>query len=380
MKFIAGILKPLASLRITVVGLTLLMILTIWGTLYQADNGLFLAQEKFYRSWFFLAGGIIPFPGAQSVMFVLFVNLMAAIVLLALRGRLQWSMLVTHIGLLMMLSAGAVTFYMGRESQLTLEEGEASNVAISYSQWELALVEPSPSGHSHSRLIHALDTGTLRPGKVVKLPMDGLSIRVESFLRNCSAIKGVVDNAPQSGSGYTSLEPLPNEKEPARDNPGMVFTLLRDGREEGRYLLWASDPNASVIRDGEASYLIGLRRARLPLPALVKLIDFRREMHPGSNIAKSYSSQVEISTGDGTTRKLLISMNKPLRLKGYTFYQSSFSSGPGGSEISTFAVVLNYGRLMPYIATGLTVAGMLLHFTGMLFTRLRRQHKNGVPA
>ena len=363
-------LKLLGSLRITVIGLVFLLILTVWGTLYQADHGLYGAQERFYQSWYFLIGGFLPFPGAQLVMTVLFINLLAAMLLLALRGRLHWGLVVTHLGLMLMLAAGAVTFYLGKESHLSLVEGESSNVAMTYNEWELALL---PAMDGKSREISALDAKWLQPGRTIPLPGGSLALRVEEYHRNCQATRGTVEQAPESGSGYTTLTPRPRNKEPSEDMPGVLFTLLEGGREKGRYLVWGGDPAPAMIRESGSDRPLVLRRQRVPLPATIQLIDFRRELHPGSGIAKSYSSQVVVKTGEGLDRKVLISMNKPLRLGGFTFYQSSFSSGPGGTEISTLSVVRNYGRLMPYIATGATVIGMLLHFVGMLIHRLGRR-------
>jgi hypothetical protein len=103
-------------------------------------------------------------------------------------------------------------------------------------------------------------------------------------------------------------------------------------------------------------------------------MDFTKEFYPGSQIAKSFSSRVTVEDGE-LGRQVLISMNKPLRYRGSTFYQSSYQELPGGRETSTLAVVKNYGRLMPYIATAATVIGMCLHFIGMLVTRLARAPK-----
>jgi hypothetical protein len=54
-------------------------------------------------------------------------------------------------------------------------------------------------------------------------------------------------------------------------------------------------------------------------------------------------------------------MNNPLRYQGYTFFQASFSIDTDG-ERSTFAVVTNPGRLLPYISSLMVFGGMLLHF------------------
>lgn len=365
-----SILAIFGSLKVTVVGLFFLLILTVWGTLYQVDYGLYLAQERFYQSNFFWVAGIIPFPGAQLVMAVLFVNLIASMVLLTFwRSRVKWSLITTHFGLLLMLAAGAITFYSGKNAQLSLEEGEASNVAISFGEWELALMPPSTGSRQK---VTAVDAQALRKGRTISLPGQNLSIRIEAYHRNCRAVRDHMDAPPINNSGFTSLHPMSLNTEPGQDLPGVIFTLLENGEEKDRYLLWGGDPGPTALRQGSATWA-GLRRLRVPLPATITLIDFRRELYQGSGIAKSYSSQVEVDAGDGLERKVLISMNKPLRLHDFTFYQSSFSSAPGGREISTFSVVQNYGRLMPYVATGATVIGMTIYFTALLFTRLRRR-------
>ncbi len=362
------ILSLLGSLRITVAGLFLLLILTVWGTLYQVDFGLYQAQERFYQSWFLMIGGVVPFPGAQLVMLVLFINLLASILLLAVRGRLRWGLIITHSGLLLMLAAGAVTFYLGREAHLSLVEGEGSNVAQSYNEWELVLL---PSGGQGGRKLSTLPLRALRPGREIPLPGGHLSLRIEEVYRHSQPVREAGETSPVNASGFTGLQARPVNKEPAADQPGVLFILLEDGQERDRYLLWAGDSAPTELRGDAEHRALGLRRQRLLLPAVIQLLDFRRELHPGSGIAKSYSSQVLVQSNEDSDRKVLISMNKPLRLKGFTFYQSSFSSAPGGREISTLSVVQNYGRTMPYLATGITVLGMLLHFTGMLVTRLR---------
>jgi hypothetical protein len=372
------ILSVLGSLRVTVVGLFLLLVLTVWGTLYQVDFGLYGAQERFYGSWYFMAGGFFPFPGAQLVMVVLFINMVASMLALALRRRLHFGLLVTHFGLMMMLVAGGVTFYYGREGHLSLEEGEAANVGMSYNNWELVLLPGAASG---TRQVSSLELSALREGRTVSVPgTENLELRVEEAHRHCTASRDASESGTINASGHTSLTPRPRGKEPSQDLPGVVLTLLEDGQEQGRYLLWAGDVAPTPLHGDPLKRAMGIRRERIPLPATIQLVDFRRELHPGSGIAKSYSSQVVVDSGEDRDRRVLISMNKPLRLGGFTFYQSSFSSGPGGREISTLAVVQNYGRLVPYIATGVTVAGMLLHFTGMLISRVQRRKAQGAPA
>jgi cytochrome c biogenesis protein ResB len=100
---------------------------------------------------------------------------------------------------------------------------------------------------------------------------------------------------------------------------------------------------------------------RYPLPFTVRLIKFRKELYPGSQIARSYKSLVEIES-DGQRHQALISMNKPLRFRRLTLFQASYSEAGVGRESSTFAVSQNSGRLLPYIASALSFLGLAIHF------------------
>ena len=109
------------------------------------------------------------------------------------------------------------------------------------------------------------------------------------------------------------------------------------------------------------------------LPLGMTLKDFKMKMYPNSNIPKSYESHVSIRAEDSVDRDVVISMNKPLRFKDYTFFQSSYFIGEDGSEYSILAVVKNAGRLVPYFSSITIFLGLVIHFMTML---LKRRQKN----
>ncbi len=82
---------------------------------------------------------------------------------------------------------------------------------------------------------------------------------------------------------------------------------------------------------------------RYELPALIGLEDFRAEFYPGTDTPRSFESDV-ILEAPGTRRPVRISMNKPLRFSGFTFYQASYEFDASGAAYSTLAVVENRGR------------------------------------
>ena len=91
-----------------------------------------------------------------------------------------------------------------------------------------------------------------------------------------------------------------------------------------------------------------------------KLEDFKKVMHPGTEVAKSYSTRINLIENN-IPRPVLIEMNKPLRHQGYTFYQASFIESPNGEETTVLAAVNNYGRLFPYISSIIMSIGLLIH-------------------
>jgi hypothetical protein len=99
-------------------------------------------------------------------------------------------------------------------------------------------------------------------------------------------------------------------------------------------------------------------------------LDFKKVLHAGTGIAKSYSSEINLIE-NGIPRRVLIQMNEPLRHRGYTFFQSSFIEGPEG-EATVLAAVKNYGRLFPYISSIVMSIGLFLHLLINLPKLLRK--------
>lgn len=130
------------------------------------------------------------------------------------------------------------------------------------------------------------------------------------------------------------------------------------------------------IEEGQSkSYMVDVTAGIMPpprtdLPFALSLEDFDMQLHPGTSMAKSYTSHVVVE--DGTLRwPATISMNAPLRYKGYTFYQSSFEE-MNTHDATVLAVVKNPVRLFPYLASGLMCLGLLIHLCQRLPALLRR--------
>jgi cytochrome c biogenesis protein ResB len=138
-----------------------------------------------------------------------------------------------------------------------------------------------------------------------------------------------------------------------------------------RFSLFAGNDAPVVQRYSDRDYYFSLRLKRIFLPLRLKLLHFEKTLYQGSEIPKSFASRVEIES-DGLHREALISMNRPLRFRGYTFYQSSYGEDARHGASSTFAVVKNAGRWLPYISSALIFLGLALHFLSQLVAALKK--------
>lgn len=369
------LVRAAIDLRVTVVCLALLFLLTLLGTFHQVSHGLYDAQQRYFGAWVTLVGGIVPLPGAQLVLWVLFVNLLAVT---AFRFVYRWSrvgILITHLGMFVMFFGMFFTSYFAQESFLRLQEGEWRNTSEDYHEWEVAAWREG----TEARDVSAVDLRRLAPGDQVALSALGLTMLVEENHPSADAF------LPREGRtspflnarGIAGLQPRRRSVRPEENQPGVILHVS-GGSERASLVLWALDPAPTPVTLGGRRYAFSLRRARYELPALIGLQDFRAEFYPGTDTPRSFESDVTLEA-PGTRRPVLISMNKPLRFDGFTFYQASYDFDAAGAAYSTLAVVENRGRLVPYVATALIAIGLVVHFMQNLVLRPGRRRRAAVP-
>ena len=103
------LLKPLTSLRLTVVLLTAGLVLVLVGTLAQVHEGLYQAQTRYFKHWF--VWGITMFghkislglPGGYLIGTLLLVNLTAAHIKRFQRTWKKLGIHLTHAGVVLLL-------------------------------------------------------------------------------------------------------------------------------------------------------------------------------------------------------------------------------------------------------------------------------------
>lgn len=280
------------------------------------------------------------------------------------------------------------------EQRLSLIEGESSNTLVNLDLIELDLIAKGEDRDEviaipGSRLRAAAESGSVISDDA--LPVD---VRVVEFFENSNLREVEGENLATSGFGQ-EVQAVRARKSGGTDselNLSSAYVdlidkdsgeslgvhlvsqllsdrvmLLADGKSQDRY---------DTVTIGDAEYDIGLKFHREVKPYWVQLVDVRRVNYSGTDTPRDYSSFIRIvDEATGEDRRERVWMNNPLRYRGETFYQSSYTPLPGGKEMTGIQVVQNSGWLIPYLACSITALGMLAHFFGTLTRFLKRRER-----
>jgi hypothetical protein len=376
-------LMPLASLKITVALFALSLVLVFVGTLAQVDSGIWTVVNKYFRWWFVwvplqiffprsvqVPGGF-PFPGGWLIGFGLLINLLAAH---AVRFKLSWKrvgIIMLHSGVVLLLLGELITGVFSVEGKMTIDEGQSANFIEDTLHYELAVIDTSDSSGD---VVVSIPGSRLRDGETIRDDRLPFTIEVKQYMVNSVIDVKPKETAP-ADAGYGARVRAEARKEVAGtdtkqqiDVPSAYLTLRpkTGGEPLGTYLVsqWFGvkfELPPQPVRVGGKSYGIDLRFRREYKPFQLRLIEFRFDRYPGTDIPMNYSSLVRLTDPESKEdRQVLIRMNEPLRHRGETFYQSSFDEATEKTTI--LQVVRNPGAVLPYVSCGLVMVGMLFHF------------------
>ena len=340
-----------------------LMVLLVAGTVAQREIGLYQAEKIYFSSLVFWLGPV-PLPGAFLVLGVIAVSLTAKLLLKSPWRRGALGTLITHGSMLVLLGGGLLSALGREEGYLELSVGESGAALSDYHDRALAVMK-------NGALVLAVSEAALAGGASISHATMPFHIVPQSYCRNCTPL---LRSAPgeafyRGAAAAMILAPAPLLVQDEDNRAGVVFAVVGAGGEaDGSYIAFDGLKQMPSINVGADRYDFIMRHAERDLPFRVKLLDFKKSNHPGTAIARSYAATVEISDG-GAVWPVEISMNAPLRYRGYTLYQASFIDRDG--KFSTvLTVVKNSGQIFPYIAVALLCGGMALQL-GKKFTRRR---------
>ncbi len=138
-----------------------------------------------------------------------------------------------------------------------------------------------------------------------------------------------------------------------------LHITVRDGERTGEAWLALEQPVELLM--GKDAVVVEYRPARRELPFAIKLLDFRKIDYPGTQMAAAFESDVELTDPQrGIILMRKISMNNPLRYRGFSFFQSSYIPGP--PETTVLSVRSDPGTPFVYAGFAIVIAGIISLF------------------
>lgn len=414
-----------SSFGLATVVLSLLLLITFLGTLEQVEHGLFESQLKYFESWFVpsidvaccLRAMHIPYqgsfdlpvyilPGGLLLMIVLAVNMtlggivrlrkegvwLAMLPFRLVTGRARElspapraaGVFIAHASIIFMLLAGLVSFCFKKDGAMSLREGQSSDEFMSFhdSVIEIERLSPaSPDGKRKALVIDGAQFEDLASGKGRTFTHQDLpfELMLMNYEENSVPRRDKGDGTSRQVVDGFYLQPVKAELEQEKNADGCYVKakfIKENSEQEGILWRFAAEP-LSVTAGGEV-WGLSLSRRMWTLPFAIRLDDFKREVHPGTERARKFTSEITMIE-DGSEKKRIVTMNEPLRSRGYAVFQQSFDMGqnPDGTirESSQFQIARNPSDHWPLISCITATIGLLIHMVWQLVRFLRRSAK-----
>ncbi|MDQ2659590.1 MAG: cytochrome c biogenesis protein ResB, partial [Verrucomicrobiota bacterium] len=274
-----------------------------------------------------------------------------------------------HLGVILLLVGQLLTGLFARETQMRIDEGQTLGYSEAAREVELAVIDLSNPDYDQ---VVAIPERALLRGGTIQNPKLPFTLQIRKFMPNSQLVmRNQAPSAPPSpatigvGPNIVATEVPRTVKDDERD---LSAAFLEVDGTQGSLGTWlvsnaVADPQSFTV-DGRTFELV-MRQRRFYKHFAITLLDFKHDRYAGTDVPKNFSSRVRLIDGErGENREVLISMNDPLRYRGFTFYQAGFDNN---DKTTILQVVKNPAMLIPYIACGLVALGLTLQFGMHLF-------------
>jgi cytochrome c-type biogenesis protein CcsB len=217
------ILNSLASLKLAVILLVVLLVGLSTGTILESSRGVAFAQSTVYYAWWFLAlEGLLA------------VNVIASLAVHFPWGKWRLGFLLTHGGLVVTLVGAAITYFASIDAQLGLWEGQSGDEVTTRDR--LGAPGPSETLPFTVRLEDfQIDyyPGTMRPAMFRSL------VQITDKETGASFPGKIWMNNPLQHRGYTLFQSSYQQPDGPGGREASIFTVSRDPGQPVAFLGYA---------------------------------------------------------------------------------------------------------------------------------------------
>ena len=389
-----NIVKFFTSLKLTVTCLSLFMLIVFVGTIAQVDQGLYIVQERYFKSIFVYWGPentdwqIPVMPGGYLVGIFLMLNLVGAYITRFKLTKKKVGIYISHAGLILLLLGQLFTDLLSRESAMEIKEGETVSHSSDFRLNEFALIDHS---NAEGDKVYALPESFLQSKSGAVIPSGPLpfKINVKEYWPNVSLVgkeqEGYTRVEATSGYNNVFIKPMPPETAMDSRDVGAAILEILDGETILGEWLVATVLDLQKFTHQDKEFSIGMRAKRYYEDFSLTLLRATHENYTGTMEPKNFASRVRLrNENSGENREVLIYMNHPLRYHGLTFFQHQMSANEmvrrkGLTATSTFQVVQNPTWLTPYLACTMVGVGLTIQFMIHLIAFTRKRKKSSSP-
>ena len=373
--------RVLSSLRLTVVCLGIGMLLVFLGTLAQVHLGIHAVQARYFQSLLIFwsppgASWKIPIlPGGYLLGTVLLLNLIAAHATRFQLTKKKIGIILLHLGVILLLIGQLLTGLFARETQMRIDEGQTAAYSEAPREVELAVIDVTDPNYDQ---VVAIPEQMLARHETIQNPTLPFTLNIRQFMGN--AHLALRSQEPQGRPSLATMgfgpkivvEEAPRTVKDDERDLGAAYVEVNDVQGSlGTWLVSNAIPNRQSFTVDGRTYELIMRQRRFYKQFALTLLDFSHDRYAGTDIPKNFSSRVRlVDLERNENREVLVSMNDPLRYRGFTFYQSGFDND---DKTTILQVVKNPAMLLPYIACGLVALGLLVQFSMHLFGFVRKR-------
>jgi hypothetical protein len=375
--------RVLSSLRLTVVCLGFGMLLVFLGTLAQVHLGIHAVQARYFQSLIIYwsppgASWKIPIlPGGYLLGTVLLVNLVTAHATRFQLSKKKIGIILLHLGVILLLIGQLLTGLFARETQMRIDEGQTLGYSEAPREVELAVIDSTDPNFDQ---VVAIPEKVLARGGTIQNPTLPFTLDIRQFMGNTHlAMRSQEPQGPPSlattgfGPKIVAAEAPRTVKDDERDLSAAYVQLNGVHGSLGTWLVSNAIPDSQGFTLNGHTYELVMRQRRFYKQFALTLLDFAHDRYAGTDIPKNFSSRVRLIDSErNENREVLISMNDPLRYRGFTFYQSGFDNN---DKTTILQVVKNPAMLLPYIACGLVALGLVVQFSMHLIGFVKKRSR-----
>lgn len=387
-RFFRSAVRVLGSFQLATILLILLLLLTYLGTMEQRDHTIYDVQKKYFESTFLVVrvGGVLPIvlPGAYLLLGILLVNLVVGGIIRLRYGLRTIGVLIAHIGIILLLVGSFFEFQYSQKGNMQVYEGQTVDSFRNMNEWDLIIAERLPGDRVREYVVPADRFADLEDGGTRRfdLPDGTASVTLRGYRRNA---RPRLDRRTGTDFLLEALDPVSDED--SINVPGVFATFSAGDATDASAvsetaLLWGGAEHPWVVEVGDRAFEVALDWRTWQLPFEIHLRRFEHEVYPGTRTPKRFSSYVT-RLEDGVAQDAHITMNEPMRHRGYTIYQSSWGPQDARGDtrlFSGFSVVKNPSDRVPWVTVTIIFLGLLIHFILKLSRHIEVTRPRRAPA